>query len=221
MNSGTPKLQKPIVGLVAIRKYFQNNVIEPGLRDGTILRLLPRHKVYLLVAAGDGFRFAKNFRETWRRIPLWGRRRILRHWRAEHPGEPVIKPCIRLCEGWERRPLSKGLAGLKATVLQEGCELCFWSQIVEAYPDPLVQDLIAHELAHVVQLTMGFSWVGEDPFEVEEHADGLIEQWGFDVHAMDEWDEKNCVTPDFSKLSKAKRKRIEREAWENFLKYGR
>ena len=57
---------------------------------GTVSRargdLLPKQKVALFVAAGDGSRFKRLFRETWKRIPLGARRALCRLWRNIPPG---------------------------------------------------------------------------------------------------------------------------------------
>lgn len=69
-----------------------------------------------------------------------------------------------------------------------GHSLVFCSGIVDIYPDELVRDLIAHELAHVEQWASGWDIDQADPFECEEDADGLVEDWGFSATAMDDWD---------------------------------
>jgi hypothetical protein len=70
----------------------------------------------------------------------------------------------------------------------------FWSKIVAAYPDGLVQDLIAHELAHVYQAACGLDLATADPCTCEEDADRQMEWWRFDPSAMDEWDREHGVT---------------------------
>ena len=51
-----------------------------------------------------------------------------------------------------------------------------------------MRDLIAHELAHVLQEAWGWDFRPDDHCDEEEHADLLMQAWGFDAYAMDEWD---------------------------------
>ncbi len=71
-------------------------------------------------------------------------------------------------------------------------------------PDDVLQDLIAHELAHVLQDAEGISIIGGDEDDrpvsanadrtkiyyeedIELDADLLIEYWGFDPESIDRW----------------------------------
>ena len=62
----------------------------------------------------------------------------------------------------------------------------FWTKIVAAFPDELVRDLIAHELAHVYQYAIGLDF-GDDNYGCEEDADWTLERWGFSATAIDDW----------------------------------
>jgi hypothetical protein len=85
------------------------------------------------------------------------------------------------------------LRGTKGIVNRRGHEIQFWAKIVAAYPDEQVQDLIAHELAHVFQWASGWDLDDDDDDAtlVEEHADWLVEAWGFSSTAIDDWDRAN------------------------------
>jgi hypothetical protein len=76
-------------------------------------------------------------------------------------------------------------------------------------PDPLVCDLIAHELAHVYQWGTGWNLIEEDNYIVEEDADYLVEQWGFSADGLDEWGRAKGITKviDLDKLSPRQRRR--------------
>ena len=119
---------------------------------------------------------------------------------------------IQLLSWWSRQEVSRGghgLRGTKATVSFRGHKLQFWSKIVAEYPDSLVRDLIAHELAHVLQAAWGWDFGPADSFEAEEDADLQMQAWGFDAVAMDEWDREHGITgsdkidPDTPKGKKA------------------
>jgi hypothetical protein len=96
---------------------------------------------------------------------------------------------------------------------------------VDTYPDNLVRDLIAHELAHVWQyatdslVTEGHGAVAEN----EEGADDVMSCWGFEPHAMDEWDLSHGVAKviDTSSMTPEQRKRAEARYWSRVLKTGR
>jgi hypothetical protein len=119
---------------------------------GVVVRLLPRHPVYLFTFEGGGARFAELFRGTWARLPLGARRHILRYWRSENPYTPwdgTVK--VELATDWDGRRRGRGLRGTRASMTWGGYQLYFFTKVVEALPDELVRDLIAHELAHVYQ----------------------------------------------------------------------
>src|SRR5262249_23509929 len=61
------------------------DIIKAGLEESRVVRLLPRHDVYLWVYDGDGRRFALAFQETWKRLPLGARRRLLSYWASARP----------------------------------------------------------------------------------------------------------------------------------------
>jgi hypothetical protein len=51
----------------------------------------------------------------------------------------------------------------------------------------------------------------------------MVTEWGFSAEAMDEWDEEHGVYPrlDLSKMTPAQRKRVQLQAIEHLLKFGR
>jgi hypothetical protein len=160
-------------------------------------RLLRPHKVYLYalpsIPEKEAQRFARLFVETWKRIRLGPRRAILRHWRDDRKNHTLtFSPWIELSSSWtgqEVRRGGHGLRGTKANTSSRGHKLRFWSKIVAVYPDNLVQDLIAHELAHVYQWATDRQPEGfDDAMLVEEDADWLMRVWRFDLDAMDYWD---------------------------------
>lgn len=152
--------------------------------------LLPRHGVNLFAPNGGGERFARLFRETWRRLPLFVRRRLLKHWRCGlFPGHD-FSPFVVLASDWPGRVRdAMGAAG------DRGHRLCFWTEGVADFPDELVMDLVAHELAHAYQ------WACDrraemDSFEAEDDANWTMECWGFSATAMDDWAlEKGIIKP--------------------------
>ena len=169
------------------------------------LPLFPRrrHGIELVVVTGDGPRFVEAFQETWRRVPLWARRYILGHWRAG--GDLVERREI-----WASPSI---MLTYKQILYREGCgstwrhgyELMFAAEDVADMPDSVAQDLIAHELIHVLQASYGIrarrntssdgptiyehkdGSIWGDVFQIEEDADATMEAWGFDPESIDEW----------------------------------
>jgi hypothetical protein len=88
---------------------------------------------------------------------------------------------------------------------------------VEAYPDEIVRDLIAHEMAHVLQHARGLNMREADAYDIEVDADQLVDWWGFSSTSMDEWDLEHGVTRriDPTKLSKRQWSRLRARARES------
>jgi hypothetical protein len=191
-DEGDP-LQKDVM----MRRSNVRVEIADGLQNGHVVPLLARHSVFLFAPEYDGERFVRLFRYAWSRLPLWVRRRILAHWRDGDHGtifRQLLKssPQIELVGSWPGR--NNALACVKAN----GHHLRFWSQIVHRFPDELVEDLIAHELAHVLQGAIGrltYDADVNDDEELEEDANLKMESWGFDAYAMDDWFAEHCETP--------------------------
>ena len=200
--------------------------LKRGIKDGHVVRLLPRHDVFLTAygsSRAHAPRFADLFRQTWARLPLYARRRILQHWRAGAHPFIAVSPDIELTDFWSERKTGRGLRGDKACVFRRGHKLRFCTKIVCAYPDNLVCDLIAHELAHVHQWARGDDLNEVHPMEFEEDADWQVEAWGFSSDAMDEWDRANGVAKviNLDQLSPAEQKRQWAKYWARLQRDGR
>jgi hypothetical protein len=161
-------------------------MVKPALTDGSARWLLRRHKIVLVaplpMARPQGERFARIFRESWGRIPGGPRRSVLKHWRADPSPLPAIKPEIALVPDWPGRQ-----QGVMAMAKCRGHILLFRLSDVKRFPDELVAALIAHELAHVYQWSIGHDVGSLDALESEGEADWLMGSWGFSPRAIDEW----------------------------------
>jgi hypothetical protein len=175
------------------------DIIKAGLEESRVVRLLPRHDVYLWVYDGDGRRFALAFQETWKRLPLGARRRLLSYWASARPASGIlVSPSIELADYQfgHRRDL--------AMVDHRGHRLRFRSRYTDRMPDDVLQDLIAHELVHVLQDSYGIRVLRQysdgrrvfvdargdifgGNYEIESDADCTIEGWGFDSESIDRW----------------------------------
>ncbi len=160
-----------------------------------------------ILGYGDDVRFAEIFRDTWRRIPLWGRRGLVGYWRKDGRNSLVayMSPRIELLREW----IERDDGNIFGAVARAGHQLQFWAPVVDAFPEVHVGELIAHELAHVFLVARG--WEGttnrkvhrwDDPTEVE--ADKVMEDWGFDPDAMDDW--IWCHRPDFTKRRRSRKR---------------
>jgi hypothetical protein len=161
--------------------------------------LLARHGIDLTAIDGDGRRFSRVYRETWKRTPLGARRQLLGHWRSGGGlmFGVLLSPIVLLTNQLSAR-------GAFAETSKFGHELKFSGKQVDAMPEDVVQDLIAHELAHVLQNAIGIRCVkqyrdGRADFvdsrgeywggnlELEENADCEMSIWGFDPYSIDQW----------------------------------
>jgi hypothetical protein len=167
----------------------------PELTDGPeYLPILPRHGIHLFCVAGNGPRFVDAFRRTWRQVPLWARRVLLKHWRKVNAGLGDLAghmrfPDIELVDF--KSNFARGNSG-NAVAQTNAAATCFafLAGCVDAMPLAALDALIAHELAHAVLFIIepdehkagyrydkfGISWAECD-------ADNLAEGWGFDVDA--------------------------------------
>jgi hypothetical protein len=166
------------------------------------IRLLPRHGLNLEVRAGDGPRFARLFLATWRRLRLSTRRRLLGYWRDGefswrfgHVGEVLLIPAADYREGDDKT---------SAETYHFGYRYLFRADHVDAMPEDIVQDLVAHELAHGIQAAAGIRCIRQHDdgsadfidrngvfwgglFELELDADDTMRDWGFDPESIDRW----------------------------------
>lgn len=178
-----------------------------------LVPIVPRADLFLVsYGHGDEGRFAGLFAKTWRRLPLWARRRLLKHWREDahvvriltsvphhqRNGIRAVSPRVELVHGWTAGSIlwpgdgdhDTRVDGL-GKCFARGHRLRFHAPSVDRMPEDVVQDLIAHELAHVYQEACGMllRFGTEDPKSglVEEDADEMMNRWGFDPESIDEW----------------------------------
>jgi hypothetical protein len=148
-------------------------------RDGGVVHpLLPRHGIWLTVppaaaktladllagARRPGELFASAWRETWQRIPLSARRRILKHWKNSTFIE-VALTTSRL----EQLDLAAACGNF-------GCSLFFMPY--HDLPMETTFGVIAHELAHVYHWATDFSEACKFN-AAETFATRKAEEWGF------------------------------------------
>jgi len=176
------------------------------------LPIAPSSRLWLpKLGEGNDERFANLFHATWHNLPPKTRRLIVKHWKNN--GRMTIpwqwwSPLIALTRHWRftdrcvRQPGDIGACG------RGGHSLFFYAPVVDAMPAKHVQEVIAHELAHVVQHTSGDRPSSDRTLprsfdKTEIAADTLMERWGFDSKAMDVWFHANRTWLDSLRASDA------------------
>jgi hypothetical protein len=108
---------------------------------------------------------------------------------------------VELVDDWELSDVSGRQPKDMAVCGRAGHSLYFYAPLVDALPEQHVGELIAHELAHTVEYASGeyqrtdrsqHRWFDD----VEIVSDEIMECWGFDSCAIDEWVEKNWKWPE-------------------------
>ncbi len=207
--SGIPPRPSPI-DLTLPRASLRKMLKEQMPSDFAFsMPLLAWHAIDLIATAGNGRRFSQVFRATWKRIPLRIRRRLLGHWRNRGGlmFGVILSPSILLTNHSLRDRKSF------AETTKLGHELKFSAKEADDMPDDVLQDLIAHELAHVLQSADGIRCVKQYPdgradfvnskgdywggnVEIEDGADCEMSIWGFDPDSIDKW----CLATGRTKL---------------------
>ena len=145
------------------------------------LPILPRSGLWLFHTDGNGPRFARLFAETWRRVPLCGRRRILKFWREHRPSGGPSRgwPHIELIEDKSNFHHSDGEGEVVGQAQKRGGQLAFKSGAVDNAPVETVVAMIGHELAHVYHYAVDpvYSQAGCD---CEGPVFDVLVDWGFD-----------------------------------------
>jgi hypothetical protein len=206
MSGDAQNVSQPIV--LTCHADYVRHFIKPALRAGYAFPIMPRRGVYLWAFDGDGSRLASLFLSTWKRLPLWARRPLLAFWRRGHPvyGDYKPSPQVELLQGWPGREGDDDAPSeAMACVTHAGHLIRFHAPSVDRMPDPVVCDLVAHELAHAYQYALGatVAWdlsPGEVdlldgdgdgsvflPGEMEEDAEMIMSGWGFDPESIDRW----------------------------------
>jgi hypothetical protein len=163
--------------------------------DREFLPIVATSRLWLpRLGIGDDERFASIFRNTWKKIPLCARRMMVKYSRScpIRLIRGLWSPWVSLVLDWKfssrgfRHPRDLAACG------RFGHCLFFYAPVVDAMPVQHVEELVAHELAHVVNKASGDMLQTDrtqprwnDPSE--EIADEIMQTWGFDPYAMDRW----------------------------------
>lgn len=144
----------------------------------------------------DAERFAQAFRHVWQAISDDVREAIVEHWDAT---VAFGRPIIEYSNDW--RPTHKGVY---ATAGAGRGEIQFVARLLDPMPDGALKFVVAHELAHFYQRTLGdephFSPDGQFLYyrtsnghkrprhEYEAEASEFADSWGFPRAPLTSWE---------------------------------
>jgi hypothetical protein len=177
-----------------------------GCRPVTLLTLPEADAVILEdyeCSATDAERFCSIFSNVLYRIPMVARESIAAHWRTGHGS-----PHVWLLQN-RRRWGGRGWAASTPS----GLSFYMVSTLIGSIPQHFIETAIAHELGHMLfiagreehhalvvpTLKALFDPPAPDPlrrYRAEWLVWRLIESWGFDQLAMEEWMERNMIDDD-------------------------
>ena len=168
---------------------------------------------------GNDERFRQLFRTAWRRIPFAYRRLMVKHWRCDDDPDSGIawSPNIQLlvewgdAEGWGAQRKDGKIWCMQqrtdeyAIMSTRGHRLFFYAPSIDAMPDSIVQDIIAHELAHVCQAAEGDERVPVEELRLldprEMDANKIIADWDFDPDSVDVWEDERRAAAEHTQES--------------------
>ncbi len=166
----------------------------------TILPIYPTRGLFALVFTGDGERFVKLFKRTWRKIPKQDRDLLLLQWKAERevlrqrspklpwPLISLRKNHRKFEESQEQRRITFGSAS--------PTDITFYEPTFSIMPDNAFCIVIAHEVAHRVlrlenpKMKLVRS-LGKAYWAREEKVHSRLVDWGFNVEDNERWCTEN------------------------------
>lgn len=189
-----------------------------------LIPIIPRSRIYLVpYGHGNDRQFAVRFRDTWKKLPLFARRRLLLHWREDQDlartvvgiydiskfqpqsgRQLIISPRIELLSGW-LGPRGDNIVDAPrhppkevGHTFAQGHLLRFHAPHVDRMPVSVTECLIAHELAHAYQFAIGiaedFGPYETNSYEWEADAEDTLTNWGFEDRIIDKWAEEVGLT---------------------------
>jgi len=161
--------------------------LRKAMRNDAFHRLPPGRKFSVFAPGGGGAKFASIWGKTWSRLPLWMRRKILRHWRENDPERSavIMSPVIELLDF-----IAIDHGNPYGCVTRLGHMLQFRADRFAIMPEEVACDLVAHELMHVWQWADGRDWSEYHhggAFDIETEADEMMDYIGFDSESLDRW----------------------------------
>lgn len=166
----------------------------------TILPIYPSRGLFVLVFVGDGERFVRLFKKTWRKIPKQDRDLLLNQWKAER--EVLRRESPKL--PWPLISLRKKHRKFEESQVQRritfgsasSTDITFYAPTFAIMPDNAFCIVIAHELAHRVMRLENPNMkpvqsLGKAYWAREEKVDAWLADWGFNVQDNERWCSEN------------------------------
>ena len=130
-------------------------------------------------------RLVRLCRAVWHRLPLGPRRALCRRARRAGRGMTIV------ATDWIVGRACYALAGFRVAALR----IEVTGEVMDRLGDEAAMALIVHELAHVYRLEVGLDGVGwEEDYDeavAEGEADILVSKWGFELDALERWEDDN------------------------------
>lgn len=152
-------------------------------------------------------RFARVFRQAWRKVPLSARRVTVRHWRRYRDAYAAAAalidvPLVEVLDYKSNfhRGRSKDAVGQCDHM---GTVLAFWAPWVDRLPDEHLETLIAHELAHVYLIATRPGHMQQRYSRAESEVYAVLSEWGFDEDSYWQWVEDKLA--DLQRSRRARR----------------
>jgi hypothetical protein len=137
---------------------------------------------------GNDAKFARVFRDTWPRLPLWARRAMLANWRTKSSPPLLCLPHIKVLDSWARRKKEVGI------YFPAREEILFRAPAVDLMPDEILSVLISHELAHAASYAAAL-WFTNDGYKGTQDEEFATRDmnwgWGFEEDELDAWLHEN------------------------------
>lgn len=149
------------------------------------LKLIPTSNMWLWSNAGDVERFTRLFRQAWKRVPLWARRKILARYREIWPPGCGVNMTVQLIDwlsDWNRGDSGDAIAQCNSML-----NLSFRSSWCDNATDHELEETIAHELAHAYLFSIHAESHSGPINSFDAHVDvfELLMDWGFDGSMVD------------------------------------
>ncbi len=166
----------------------------------TILPIYPTRSLFALVFMGDGERFVRLFKRTWRRIPKEDRDLLLDQWKSDRKLSKrgsSVRPWPAISLRRKHRTFEESHKQGRITFGSAGSsDITFYAPAFEIMPDDVFCIVIAHELVHRVLIfenhddkpRRGF---GKAYWAREKKVHARVDDWGFNAEDCEIWCSEN------------------------------
>lgn len=186
------------------QRYLQVCEFDNFLAEAAYWEAVPTARLYVIAEHEQAPRLAKAIRSVWLSLPKVVRDRLVDYWQSTIPGLLPGVPTIEV---------EKNLGSIAMT--SQGTSFAFNSGIVEAMPDIVLLDVVAHEFGHAWSYTFDDSLIRtlsnkDYQLEIEWEADLAATHWGqagrirFDMNRWRLWaaDRKKLIVDNLGRMER-------------------